>query len=260
VLDYDREAERYDATRGGEARAGAAAEAIEALISRAARGWRRAAGSAPARVVDVACGTGIVTVRLLRPGRSVIGIDRSAGMAAVAAARLPGRIALGDAIRLPLASASADVVTMVWLLHLLDHVASASALAEAGRVLRPGGLLITTVGKDEAAYSQADDAAAIVEPVRARFDHEQTDSLDRVRDIGRRYGLALAAQTTFTGFGQGLSPRRWLKLLGRDGIGWTAAAGRERRDALCAALKALPDQDRPRPDPVYRLVALRKGG
>ena len=188
-----------------------------------------------------------------------MGIDRSAGMAAVAAARLPGRITLGDAIRLPLMSTSADVVTMVWLLHLLDRAASASALAEAGRVLRPGGLLITTVGKDEAVHGQADDAAAIVGPVLARFHHDQTDSLDRVRDIGRRHGLVLAGQTTFTGFGQGLSPRRWGNLLRRDGIGWMAAAGHERLGALCAALRALPDQDRPRPDPVYRLVALRKG-
>jgi ubiquinone/menaquinone biosynthesis C-methylase UbiE len=255
VLDYDREAERYDATRGGDARARAAAEAIETLISGLAPGT----GLAPARVVDVACGTGIVTVRLLGPGRSVIGIDRSAGMAAIAAARLPGRIMLGDAARLPLMGASADVMTMVWLLHLLDHAASASALAEAGRVLRPGGLLITTVGRNDATYGQADDAAAIVEPVRARFDHDQTDSPDRVREIGRQHGLDLAAQTTFTGLGQGLSPRRWRKLLRRDEIGWTADAGRDRLDALCAALKALPDQDRPRPDPVYQLVALRKG-
>jgi ubiquinone/menaquinone biosynthesis C-methylase UbiE len=272
VLDYDREAERYDATRGGEARARAAAQAIETLISRAARGWRRTAGLAPgtglaqstglapARVVDVACGTGIVTARLLRPGRSVIGIDRSAGMAAVAAARLHGRVTLGDAIRLPLMSSSVDAVTMVWLLHLLDHAASASALAEAGRVLRPGGLLITTVGKDDAAYSQADDdAAAVVRPVRARFDHDQTDNLDRVREIGRRHGLALAVQTTFTGIGQGLSPRQWRRLLRHDETGWTAAAGRERLDALCAALDTLPEQDRPRPDPVYQLVTLRKG-
>jgi hypothetical protein len=37
-----------------------------------------------------------------------------------------------------------------------------------------------------------------------------------------------------------------------------ADAGRERLDVLCAEIEALPDQDRPRPDPVYQLVALRK--
>ena len=81
-------------------------------------------------------------------------------------------------------------------------------------------------------------------PVRASFDHDQTDSLDRVLEIGRRHGLALSAQTTFTGIGQGLSPRRWRKRLLRDAIPWTVSAGRERLDSLCAALAGLPDQDR----------------
>jgi trans-aconitate methyltransferase len=79
VLDYDREAARYDATRGGDARADAAADAVETLLPVAARGV--------ARIADVGCGTGIVTVRLLRPGRWLIGIDQSAGMAAVASGR-----------------------------------------------------------------------------------------------------------------------------------------------------------------------------
>jgi ubiquinone/menaquinone biosynthesis C-methylase UbiE len=251
VLDYDREAAHYDATRGGDARADAAADAIETLLP--TRG--------AARIADVGCGTGIVTVRLLRPGRSVIGIDRSAGMATVAEGRLPGRITLGNVTRLPLASGSVDVMTMVWLLHLLRPAEVAAALAEAGRVLCPGGLLITTVGKNDAAFDDAafDDAAAIVAPVRARFDKDQTDRLDRVLAVGERHGLTLAAQTTFVGMGQGLSPRRWRKRLAGSAIEWTAAAGRERVDALCTELAGLPDQDRARPDPVYQLAALRKG-
>jgi len=58
VLDYDREAAHYDATRGGDARADAAADAIQTLLP--------AGGTV--RIADVGCGTGIVTVRLLRPG------------------------------------------------------------------------------------------------------------------------------------------------------------------------------------------------
>jgi ubiquinone/menaquinone biosynthesis C-methylase UbiE len=252
VLDYDREAARYDATRGGDARAEAAADAIEALLPAAARGV--------ARIADVGCGTAIVTVRLLRPDRWVIGIEQSAGMAAVASGRLPGRITLGNATRLPLASVSVDVVTMVWLLHLLPATAAATAIAEAGRVLRPGGLLITTVGKNDAAFDQAgDDAAAIMAPVRARFGHDQTDRLARVADIGGQHRLAQVAQTTFVGRGQGISPRRWRRRLAGDATEWIGAAGRERVDALCAELDWLPDQERARPDPVYQLAALRKG-
>jgi SAM-dependent methyltransferase len=251
VLDYDREAAHYDATRGGGARADAAAHAIETLLA-------RAAGDA-VRLTDIGCGTGIVTVRLLRPGRSVIGIDRSAGMAAVAAARLPGRVALGNVTCLPLASGSVDVVTMVWLLHLLPAGDVARAVAEAGRVLAPGGLLITTAGKNDAAFAQADDVVAIVGPVRARFDHDQTDRLGELTDLARRQGLDLAAQTTFVGTGQGASPRRWRSRLARDhDTPWIPAAGPEQIDKLCAELARLPDQDRARPDPVYQLVALRR--
>jgi SAM-dependent methyltransferase len=251
VLDYDREAARYDATRGGDARADAAADAIEALLP-------AAAGQA-ARIADVGCGTGIVTVRLLRPGRWVLGVDGSAAMAAVAAGRMPGRITLGDVTRLPVASGSVDVVTMVWLLHLLAEAEVAAAVAEAGRVLSPGGLLITTVGKNDAAFDLADDAAAVLGPVRARFDRVQTDRLDRVLAVGGRHGLTLAAQTIFVGIGQGLSPRRWRKRLTGDAMPWITAAGRERVDCLCAELAGLPDQDRARPDPVYHVAALRKG-
>jgi SAM-dependent methyltransferase len=251
VLDYDREAARYDATRGGDARADAAADAIEALLP--------AAAGRATRIADVGCGTGIVTVRLLRPGRSVLGVDGSAGMATVAAGRLPGRITLGDVTRLPVASGSVDVVTMVWLLHLLAEAEVAVAVAEAGRVLGPGGLLITTVGKNDAAFDPADDAAAILGPVRARFDHVQTDRLDRVLAVGGRHGLTLAAQNTFVGTGQGLSPRRWRKRLTGDAMPWITAAGRERVDSLRAELAGLPDQDRARPDPVYHVAALRKG-
>ena len=249
MLDYDLEAAHYDATRGGDARADAAAGAIQALLP--------AGGTV--RIADVGCGTGIVTVRLLRPGQPVVGIDRSARMAAVAASRLPGRIALGNVTRLPLASGSADVVTMVWLLHLLGAAEVATALAEAGRVLRPDGLLITTVGKDDAAFGPADDAAAIMAPVRARFDPGQTDRLDRVLAAGGGHGLTLAAQTSFVGMGQGVTPRRWRKRLAGNAFAWMAAAGRERADALCAELARLPDQDRVRPDPVYQLAVLRKG-
>jgi len=83
MLDYDREAADYDVTRGGDARASAAADAIETLLPPSAD-----------RIADLGCGTGIVTVRMQRPGRSVLGVDRSAGMAARALARLPGRIVL----------------------------------------------------------------------------------------------------------------------------------------------------------------------
>ncbi|MDV9176533.1 SAM-dependent methyltransferase, partial [Streptomyces sp. W16] len=46
MLDYDKEADAYDATRGGEPRAAAAAEAVLGLVPQDARA-----------LLDVACGT-----------------------------------------------------------------------------------------------------------------------------------------------------------------------------------------------------------
>ena len=260
MLDYDNEAERYDATRGGEPRADAAAAAISSLLPGSARD-----------VVDVACGTGIVTVRLVTDGRSVRGVDRSPGMAAYAALRLPGRIAVGDVTRLPLASGSADAVTMVWLLHLLSADAAARAVAEAARVLPPGGLLITTVNKNDAEYSDADDASALARRLRETVPDPQADDLARVLSIARAAGLDTAGPAaagpgtcvsgaTFTGLGQGRTPGQWAKRLASGHVPWTKAAGQSRMDALYEELAALPGQDRPRPDPVYRLAALRKTG
>jgi SAM-dependent methyltransferase len=248
MLDYDREAAQYDATRGGDARACAAAHAVDSLLP-----------PATTSIADAGCGTGIVTVRLARPGRTVVGVDRSAGMARVATTRLPGQITLGDVARLPLASEVADAVTMVWLLQLLSPADSASAVAEAGRVLRPGGLLVTTVDKGAAAYGDTDDAGSILRAARAAFCRPPADGLDRLLEIGARCGLTPAGQTTFAGVGQGLSPRNWRERLAGGKLPWTGAAGPDRVRSLVAALAALPGQDRLRPDPVYRLAAWRKG-
>ncbi|MFI7451928.1 class I SAM-dependent methyltransferase [Nonomuraea sp. NPDC049714] len=247
MLDYDREAARYDATRGGDARAEAAAEAVERLLPEGAR-----------VVVDVACGTGIVTARLRRPGRRVAGVDRSAGMAGVAASRLPGAVVRGDAARLPLADGSADAVTIIWLLHLLDLAGSAAVLAQAARALRPGGALLTTVDKSAAAYRTGDDVAALVGPAGDAHTPPPSDALDRVLEVGSGLGLRMAGRTTFAGLGQGRSPRGWREVIPESSWGrrMDAAALAE----LGSRLGDLPDQDRPRPDPVYTLVALVKQG
>ncbi|WP_371641953.1 class I SAM-dependent methyltransferase [Streptomyces mirabilis] len=108
MIDYDGEALDYDASRGGEPRAQATVEALERLLPRGR-----------CTVLDIACGTGIVTRRLLRPDRTVLGVDRSQGMLRLAARRVPGGVVQGDASGLPVASSSVDAVVIVWLLHLL---------------------------------------------------------------------------------------------------------------------------------------------
>jgi SAM-dependent methyltransferase len=99
------------------------------------------------RVLDVACGTGVVTREALRrvgPRGRVTGLDASAGMLAVAREQ-GGDIAWheGRAESLPFPDASFDaVVSQFGLMFFGDR---AGALAGMGRVLRPGGRLAVAV-------------------------------------------------------------------------------------------------------------------
>jgi SAM-dependent methyltransferase len=95
-------------------------------------------------VVDVGCGTGTLAIALAADGAEVVGVDGDPEVLALARAK-PGAGAVqwrkGLATALPLAGASADRVIMSLLLHHLGHEAKRTALAEAVRVLRPGGRL-----------------------------------------------------------------------------------------------------------------------
>jgi demethylmenaquinone methyltransferase / 2-methoxy-6-polyprenyl-1,4-benzoquinol methylase len=107
-----------------------------ALRHPAARATRLAAGEVAA---DVACGTGALTRELaaLAPGATVVGLDFSLEMLRRAG---HGRFAAGDAIQLPLADASVDVVTIAFGLRNLPE--PGQGLLEFRRVLRPGGRLV----------------------------------------------------------------------------------------------------------------------
>jgi ubiquinone/menaquinone biosynthesis C-methylase UbiE len=89
------------------------------------------------RVLDLAGGPGRVLDALDLPA-SVL-VDASRPMLAGAAGKGHAAV-LGDAGRLPLADASVDAVLVVDALHHLPD--RPAALAEAARVLRPGGVLV----------------------------------------------------------------------------------------------------------------------
>jgi SAM-dependent methyltransferase len=243
VIDYNAEADSYDASRGGDARAVAAAEAIERLLPETTR-----------TLVDVACGTGIVTRRLHRPARAVLGLDRSAGMASMAAARLSQSLALGDATRLPIGTARVDAVVLIWLLHLLPDVSP--VLAEAARVLRSGGVLITTVDKDEAAFHTHSDVAEATAGARSKYAPRATDQFDRVVGLAAEHGIRPVREERFVGIGQGRTPRQWSERIARGRFPWSRVAAPDEITEIRRNLAALPDQDAPRPDPVYRLISL----
>lgn len=101
------------------------------------------------RVVDVCTGTcdvALATVRA-RPGAaSVVGIDFSAEMLRLGAAKVAGRdaggriaLARGDAMRLPLPTGSMDAATVAFGIRNVER--PERGLGEMYRVLRPGGRL-----------------------------------------------------------------------------------------------------------------------
>ena len=99
------------------------------------------------RVLDVACGTGVVTrniIELIGDGPVLSALDISAGMIEVArtfAPQVDWRV--GNAIDLPYADNSFDrVVCQYGLMFFPDRV---KALKEMRRVLKPGGRLAVSV-------------------------------------------------------------------------------------------------------------------
>jgi SAM-dependent methyltransferase len=123
---YSRQAERYDETRS------ASPSVLLPL--------RSALGGAPGRrLADIGGGTGNYALALKRAGWEPVVVDRSAEMLARAAAKGLETVH-ADAQRLPFADATFDAAAMISMLH---HVEDRSlALAEARRILRPGGRLV----------------------------------------------------------------------------------------------------------------------
>ncbi|WP_194784544.1 demethylmenaquinone methyltransferase [Actinomyces haliotis] len=108
--------------------------------------WRRvtrsAVGARPGtRVLDLAAGTGTSSVEYAADGADVVACDFSTGMVAEGKARHPEiEFVAGDAMALPFADASFDVVTISYgLRNVQDTV---KALSEMLRVTRPGGRIV----------------------------------------------------------------------------------------------------------------------
>ena len=101
---------------------------------------REKLSSERARVLDVACGTGDLSLTLFEiTGAGVVGTDFCRPMLDIAAGKTSGRIRFveGDALDLPFRDGTFDVATIAFGLRNLSNVES--GLAELSRVLKPGG-------------------------------------------------------------------------------------------------------------------------
>jgi SAM-dependent methyltransferase len=131
-------------------------------------------------VVDAGCGGGRAVAEMAERGARAVGVDLDPEMIAVARERWPaGEFHAGDACELPLETGSVTGYRADKVLHLLDD--PARAVAEARRVLAPGGRAVL-LGQDwDTIAIDSDDP----ETTR-RLVHAKADSFPSPR-VARRY-------------------------------------------------------------------------
>jgi ubiquinone/menaquinone biosynthesis C-methylase UbiE len=130
---------------------------VEAAIARALDGLE------VGRLVDVGTGTGRMIELFGRDAGHALGVDRSPEMLRLARVKLAeaglhaAELRQGDMYSLPLAAGSADTVIIHQVLHYAQQ--PAAAVAEAARLLAPGGrLLIVDFAPHEREELRARDA------------------------------------------------------------------------------------------------------
>jgi SAM-dependent methyltransferase len=257
---FDHAAGFYDETRG------LAAEVEELVADRV-----EAVVGPGARLLEVGVGTGRIALPLHRRGRRVVGVDLSLPMLAryrakaAAAGLAPPPVLRADASRLPLRDGCVDAVVEVHLLHLVPSWRR--ALAEARRVLAPGGVLLHGGGgpyehgsgspRDQV-ISRFDELAAADGGTPRRLGASRRQVLDALAAMGGRVEelepVAWEEQETY---GQAL---RWIEdrvfsyhWRLPDAV-WRAAAARVRAEFEASH----PDLDTPRPARhTFGLVAVR---
>lgn len=180
------------------------------------------------RVLDVACGTGVLTrIAAERVGQSgqVVGLDINEGMLAVAQRKAPQMTwQHGKAEALPFDDAYFDgVVCQFGLMFFEDR---AVAIREMTRVLKPGGRLIVAVWDS---LANTPGYAAMVELLQRLFGHDIANGLrapfvlgdtQRLRSLFDMPELAQVDISTQQGHARFPSLEAWVHT---DIKGWTLA-------------------------------------
>ncbi len=126
--------------------------------------------TSPEHALDLACGTGAASFVLAARGATVVGVDRSPAMLAIAEAKardrnVPVHFLEADLLRLPvaadgpLAPASFDLITCLYdsLNYLLNDNDLHTVCAAASTLLRPGGRFVFDLNTEAEFLSWGDD-------------------------------------------------------------------------------------------------------
>jgi SAM-dependent methyltransferase len=190
------------------------------------------------RVLDLACGTGVVARSagqvVGRTGR-VVGLDRNADMLAVAKSQAPDVLwCRGDAGALPFPDACFDVVlSLAALMFFPDPV---QALREVKRVLRAGGRAAVQVWGASPGYDRVADAIEEQTDVETANRFMAPFSLSRPSELVPLFGRAgFGSGTTRTSDGAARFPS--LEALVRTEIGGSPLAGNVEVAPLIASLR-----------------------
>jgi 2-polyprenyl-6-hydroxyphenyl methylase/3-demethylubiquinone-9 3-methyltransferase len=165
----------------------------------------RCGGLGEKKVLDVACGGGILAEAMAHEGAIVTGIDLSDKPLGVArlhqlesGARVEYRLIGAEALAVE-APASFDVVTCM---ELLEHVPDpASTIAACAALVKPGGMVVfATINRNVKAYLFAVLGAEYVLGLLPRGTHEYARFLkpSEVAAFARRAGLEIDALTGMT--------------------------------------------------------------
>ena len=144
-------------------------------------------------LVDLGCGGGLLAAHVAGKGYRHVGVDLI--RSALEQARTHGVAAVqGDVVRLPLATGCADVVSAG---EILEHVTDLpGAVAEACRVLRPGGWLVLDTLNDTALSRllAVRVAEAVMPAVRGLHDPALFVDPGRLTAECARHGVALTVR------------------------------------------------------------------
>jgi SAM-dependent methyltransferase len=233
---FDRVADRYDETRGGEERGRFLARELDPLLDR----------TRP--VLEVGVGTGLVALALGELGHRVVGVDLSPPMAVRAVERLGPVVAIGDAMRLPVADAALDQSYSVWLLHLVGD--RQVVLREVARILRPGGRYLVVPGYLDRPEKEM--GAILWDLDRALDPHnERVDDAEELRRLAPGAGLRVVEEHLCAPRRFEMSPEEVAGNLEDRvySILWDVDDERWARlvEPVIRMLRRMPDPERPRP-------------